>query len=78
VVGATRLVAGVSSIAPDASVHCPSELSVTTGAYAPGQVLHFGSLAYIADCHDELHLLHGATPAGDGPRRRPLRQDPQE
>jgi hypothetical protein len=36
-------------------------------AFAPGQVLNFGSLAYVADCYGELHPLDEATPIGNEP-----------
>ena len=45
-----------------------SESSPSWGsAFAPRQILNFGSLAYIADCYGELHPLHGAAPVGNGP-----------
>jgi hypothetical protein len=37
------------------------------GAFALGQVLNFGSLAYIANCYGELHQLHGTVPASNEP-----------
>jgi hypothetical protein len=40
-------------------------------AFALGQVLNFGSLAYITDCYCELHPLHRATPAGNEPLASP-------
>jgi hypothetical protein len=65
IVGATRLITGASGIALDDGIRFPSEFSVAIGAYALGQVLRFGSLAYITDCHNELRLLqravHGIT-----------------
>ena len=67
VAGATRLVAGASGTTPDGSVRFPGEFSVLADAFAPGQVLNFGSLAYIVDCYDELRPLHGATPVGNEP-----------
>ena len=33
-------------------------------AFALGQVLNFGTLAYIADCYGELRLLHGVVLVG--------------
>jgi len=35
---------------------------VTTGAFVLGQVLNFGSLAYIADCYNELYPLKETAP----------------
>ena len=71
VAGATRLVARASDTTPDGGVRFPGEFSIATGTYTPGQVLRFGSLVYIADCHDELRLLHGATPVGSEPSASP-------
>jgi hypothetical protein len=71
VAGATRLVAGASSVAPNGGIRFPGELSVTTGDFAPGQVLSFGSLAYIADSHGELRPLYGAASAGNEPPASP-------
>ena len=34
-------------------------------AFTPGQVLKFGSLAYVADYYDELRPLDGAVPASN-------------
>jgi hypothetical protein len=42
-----------------------------TDAFAPGQVLNFGSLAYVVDCYDKLHPLKEAAPAGDEPPTPP-------
>jgi hypothetical protein len=42
-----------------------------TDAFAPGQVLNFGSLAYVVDCYDELHPLKEAAPAGNKPPTLP-------
>jgi hypothetical protein len=42
---------------PDGGIRYPSELFVTANAFALGQVLNFGTLAYITDCHSELHPL---------------------
>jgi len=63
VAGATRLVAGSSGAAPDGGVRFPGEFSITASTFAPGQVLNFGSLAYIADRYSELRLLKEAPPA---------------
>jgi hypothetical protein len=40
-------------------------------AFAPNQVLNFGSLAYIADYYSELRPLHRAAPAGNEPPAPP-------
>jgi hypothetical protein len=71
VAGATRLVAGASGTPPDGGVRFPGEFSATADAFTPSQVLNFGSLAYVADCYDELHPLHGATPVGSEPQTSP-------
>ena len=63
--GATRLIAGASGTALDGCVRFPSEFFVMAGAFAPGQVLNFGSLAYVTDCYGELCPLHGVVPAGN-------------
>jgi hypothetical protein len=65
--GATYHITGASGVIPDDDVHFPIELSVITGDFTPGQVLNFGSLAYVADCHGELRPLHGAAPVGNEP-----------
>jgi hypothetical protein len=59
VAGATRLVARASGTSLDGGVCFPSEFSIIASAFALGQVLHFGSQAYVADCYGELHLLNG-------------------
>ena len=59
-VGATCLVAGASNTALDGGVRFPGEFSITVGAFALGQVLNFGSLAYIADCYGELRSFDEA------------------
>ena len=51
---ATRLVAGAGGAAPDGGVRLPGEFSITADAFAPGQVLNFGRLAYIIDYYGEL------------------------
>ena len=63
---ATRLITGTSSIALDGHVPFSGEFSVMTGAFALGQVLNFGSLAYIVDCNDELCPLDEASRMGNG------------
>jgi hypothetical protein len=69
---ATRLVTRASCTTIDDSVCFPGEFSVVAGAFALGQVLNFGTLAYVADFYSKLHLLHGAAPVGNEPRHRPL------
>jgi len=64
---ASRLVTGASGEAPDGNVRIPGDFSVTPGAFALGQVLNFGILDYIANCHGELRPLHGAATAGNEP-----------
>jgi hypothetical protein len=71
VAGATRHVTGASGTSLDGGIRFPGELSITTGAFAPGQVLNFGSLAYIADNHSELRLLHRAASVGNEPPASP-------
>jgi hypothetical protein len=68
---ATRLIAGASGTALDGGVCFPGEFSVTANAFAPGQVLNFGSLAYVADYYGELCALHRAAPAGNEPPTLP-------
>jgi hypothetical protein len=55
---ATHLVAGASAAARDSSVYFPGEFSIVAGAFTLGQVLSFGSLAYIADYYGKLRPLH--------------------
>ena len=64
-VGATRLIAVASGTALDGGVCFPSEFSIASGAFALGQVLNFGSLAYVTDCYGELCPLNGAAPVGN-------------
>ena len=64
VVGTTCLISGVSGATLDSGVRFPGEFSITAGAFALGQVLNFGSLAYIADYYGELCPLHGTAPVG--------------
>jgi hypothetical protein len=61
---ATCLIAGAGNATPDGDVRFPSEFFVAAGAFAPGQVLNFGSLAYITGYYDDLHPLDGAAPTG--------------
>ena len=63
--GATRLIAGANNTTPDGGVRFLGEFFITFGAFALGQVLNFGSLAYIADCYDELRPFNGAMSAGN-------------
>jgi hypothetical protein len=65
VAGATRLVARVSSAALDSGVHFPRKFFIIVGAFASGQVLNFGSLAYVTECYGELHPFNGATLASN-------------
>jgi hypothetical protein len=46
---ATCLIAEASGAALDGLVRFPSEFFITASAIAPGQVLNFWSLAFIAD-----------------------------
>ena len=69
--GATHLITGAIGTALDNGAHFPGEFSVTVGAFARGQVLNFGSLAYVADCYDELRPLHQATPMGNESTAKP-------
>jgi hypothetical protein len=48
-VEATRLVPRASGITPDDGIHFPGEFFVMAGAFSMGQVLNFGSLAYITN-----------------------------
>jgi hypothetical protein len=63
----THLVVVANGIALDINVHFPSEFSIMADAFTLGQILNFGSLAYIADYYGELHPLHGAAPANNEP-----------
>ena len=65
--GATRLIAGASGATPDGGVRFPGEFSIMVSAFALGQVLNFGSLAYIAYCYGEFHPLGRAALAGNEP-----------
>jgi hypothetical protein len=47
---ATHLVTGASGAATDGDVHFPDEFTIMAGSFALGQVLNFGTLAYVADC----------------------------
>jgi hypothetical protein len=62
-----HLVVEASGTALDGSVYFPCEFSIVASAFALGQVLNFGSLAYSADCYSELHPLHGVVPVGNRP-----------
>ena len=63
--GATRLITRASSTAPDGGVRFPNEFFITASSFGPGQVLNFGTLAYVIDCYSELRSLNGAMPAGN-------------
>jgi hypothetical protein len=65
VAGATRLVAGASGTALDGGVRFPGEFFIIAGTNTLGQVLNFGSLAYVTDCYGEFHPLDGVAPAGN-------------
>jgi hypothetical protein len=62
---ATHLTAGASATIPDGGVRAPDEFFITASTFAPGQVLNFGSLAYVADYYCELRQLNGAAPVGN-------------
>jgi hypothetical protein len=64
-VRATCLIAGASGTTLDSGVRFPGEFFIIAGAFALGQVLNFGSLAYVSDCYDEFRPLNGATPTGN-------------
>jgi hypothetical protein len=57
---ATRLVTGAGGIALDGDVRFLGEFSVVVGTFAPGQVLIFGTLAYIANSDGELCPIYEA------------------
>jgi hypothetical protein len=65
--GATRLITGASSTSLDGDVCFPGKFSIMASAFVLGQVLNIGSLAYVADCYGELHLLHGAAMTSNEP-----------
>ena len=67
VAGATCLITGASGTTPDCGVCFPCVFFITTDAFAPGQVLNFGSLAYVTDYYTELCPLHEAVLAGNKP-----------
>ena len=62
---ASCLVAGASGTAPDGGVRFPGKFFIIAGAFALGQVLNFGSLAYVADSYGELRPLDGAMPVSN-------------
>jgi hypothetical protein len=68
---ATRLITGASDTSIDCGVCFPSEFFITAGAFASGQVLNIGSLAYITDCYGKLCPLDGAAPVGNEPPASP-------
>ena len=72
VAGATRLIAIASGTAPDGGVYFPGEFFIIAGAFAPGQVLNFGSLAYVIDCYGELVHSMGPCRWSMSSQRRPL------
>ena len=61
---ATRLIAGAGGIALEGGVRFTDVVIITVSAFAPGQVLNFGSLAYVADCSGELHTLEETVSVG--------------
>ena len=69
---ATCLITKATNTALDGGVHFPDEFSITADAFALGQVLNFGILAYVADCYGELCPLYGVLPVDSKPRRHPL------
>jgi hypothetical protein len=69
--GATRLIARTGSAAPNGSVRFPGEFFIMAGAFALGQVLNFGCLAYMTDCYGKLHPLNEVPPVGNEPRVLP-------
>jgi hypothetical protein len=71
VAGATCLVTEASGIALDGGVCFLDEFSVTADAFALGQVLNFGWLAYITDCYGDLCPLHRAASLGNEPSVSP-------
>ena len=56
--GATHLIIGASDTTLDGGVRFPSEFFIIADAFAPGQVLNFGSLAYVIDCYGKLCPLN--------------------
>jgi hypothetical protein len=62
VAGATRLVAGASGVTPDGGVRFPGKFFVMAGAFTLGQVLNFGSLAYVDDRYGKHHPRSEAAP----------------
>ena len=64
---ATCLVARESGAALDGCVGFPGEFFIMAGAFALGQFLNFGSLAYVVDCNGEHHLLNEAALASNDP-----------
>ena len=71
VILALRWLEPPTSSPEQAYVEFPGEFSITAGAFALGQVLNFGSLAYVADCYNELRQLHGAALASTEPPTSP-------
>ena len=63
--GATRLIVGASGTTPDGGVCFPDKFFIIASAFARGQVLIFGSLAYVTDCYNEFRSLNGAASAGN-------------
>jgi hypothetical protein len=61
---ATHLVVRVGSAALQGGFHFSDEVIISIGAFVLGQVLNFGSLAYVADYYGELQPLK-ETPSVD-------------
>jgi hypothetical protein len=68
---ATCLIARASSTALDGGVRFPGEF-IIAGTFTLGQVLNFGSLAYVADCYGKLCPLDRTVPRATSSRCRPL------
>ena len=73
---ATRLFTRASGPTLDGNVRIPSKFFIIAGAFALGQVLNFGSRAYVADCYRHLRPLNGATPVCNELSVPPLPPDP--
>jgi hypothetical protein len=68
---ATCLVIEVGGTTLDGGDRFPGEFFITVGAFVLGQVLNFGSLAYVTDCYGELHPLNEVLPVGNEPPALP-------
>jgi hypothetical protein len=65
VAGATRLIARASGTTLDGGVRFPGEFFIIAGTNTLGQVLNFGSLAYVTNCYGEFYPLDGVAPVGN-------------